>query len=109
MVDYAEMYFHLDVKGKDGSTKRDHLMIVAETTNTVPIELQDLPELPESATHIWEWFLDLNGARHITEMGQSPLSFLDIEAWSRLTKNSLAVWEVKALKAIDRAFLNRGK
>lgn len=107
MVDYAESYFYLDIIAPDGTCKRDHLKIVAQSTNKVPNELKDLPELPESAAHVWRWFLDLNSHRKITVNGPSAISYSEILAWQELNFEKLKRWEVTAIKALDRAFLNR--
>ena len=102
---FAECYFDLDIIRPDGSSKRDNLKIVAKVTNTVPNELRDLPELPESAAHVWEWFLDINETR--SAKTHMPFSYSEILAWQELKKEKLSRWEVDALKALDRAFLNR--
>jgi len=93
--------------GEDGSTKRDHLKRVADMTNKSPKELQDLPELPESAAHVWGWFLELNGTRQAAMNGALPISYLEMLSWQALTLEKLARWEVIAIKALDRAFMNR--
>lgn len=104
---FAACFFEFDIKGEDGSTKRDHLMVAANATKKVPVELQDQPELPESAAHVWDWFLELNSERTASMAGLNTISYSEIRAWAELENEKLAVWEVKAIKALDRAFLNR--
>lgn len=91
----------------DGSCKRDHLKIAAQATGIVPNELKDLPELPESAAHVWNWFLDLNSSRVITQNGQAMISYSELLAWQELTLEKLKRWEVKAIKALDWAYTHR--
>lgn len=104
---FATNFFEFDMKGKDGSTKRDHLKIVANATGKVPVELQYQPELPESAAYVWDWFLDLNSGRTASMAGLNAISYLEIQAWADITGEQLARWEVVAIKALDRAFLDR--
>jgi hypothetical protein len=106
-VAFAECFFEFDIKGEDGSTKREHLKVAANATKKVPVELQDQPELPESASHVWDWFLDLNAGRTASMAGLNTISYLEIKAWADLHNEKLAVWEVKAIKALDNAFLSR--
>lgn len=104
---FAKSFFELDIKGEDGSTKREHLGVIANATKKVPVELRDQPELPESAEHVWNWFLELNSGRTASMAGLNTISYSEIKAWAELLKMDLAVWEVNALKALDRAFLDR--
>ena len=104
---FAKCFFEFDIKGEDGSTKRQHLQIVANATKKVPVELQDQPELPESVQHVWDWFLDLNSGRTASVAGLNVISYSEIKAWAELRNEKLAVWEVNAIKDLDRAFLAR--
>lgn len=38
-------------------------------------------------------------------MTPNPLSYQDIAAWVSLTRNQLRPWEVRAIKALDSAYL----
>lgn len=104
---YAECFFEFDIKREDKSTKRQHLHIARDASGKVPVELQDQPELPESAVHVWEWFLELNSGRTASMAGLNVISYAEIKAWAELLNEKLAVWEVNAIKALDRAFLSR--
>lgn len=104
---FAEFFFEFDIKGPDGSTRRDHLHVAAAATKKTPVELLDQPEFPESAKHVWDWFLELNAGRTASMAGLNTISYSEIKAWADLLKENLAVWEVNAIKALDRAFLNR--
>ncbi len=107
MVAFAKYFFEFDIRGEDGSTKREHLHVAANASHRVPVELQDQPELPESAVHVWDWFLDLNSGRTASMAGLNAISYLEIQAWADMTGEQLARWEVVAIKALDRAFLDR--
>ena len=55
--------------------------------------------------HVWHWFCELSAARGSTMGGFLPLSFTEIEAWARLYSVELQPWHVRAIRAMDTAFL----
>ena len=54
---------------------------------------------------MWFVFLELSGQRTGTGWGPNPIQFTEVEAWQRLTGRTLKPWEVRAILAMDRAFL----
>jgi len=56
-------------------------------------------------TYLWGWFCELSGGRGYSEHGPMQLSYSEIQAWSTFTKMELMIWEVQALKQIDRIFI----
>lgn len=91
------------MKQKDGRTLREHLEAVEEQVGT---ELQELigPPMPHVAVHIWEMFVDLHSGRG-GGYGPSPLSWMEIESWQRMTRTTVQRWELRAIREIDRAWL----
>jgi len=69
------------------------------------MRLLDGPQLPVDCMHLWFWFLELSAARGSNGFGPNPLSFHDIEAWSRLTNTVIRPNELRALIALDHAYL----
>ena len=67
-------------------------------------ELANLPEMPDGAWHVWEWYSDLSGARS-TGMAVNAISWSDIDAYFRLRRIQPERWEVDAIRALDDAFL----
>lgn len=63
------------------------------------------PPMPDAAEYLWSWFLDLHRARGSGGMGPSTISYLDIDAWCRLRRIRLAVWELDVLLALDGAWM----
>jgi hypothetical protein len=61
--------------------------------------------LPSCAAHIWGWFQQLTGKR-TAGMSINPITYSDIDAWSRLYGIRPKAWELDALSAIDAAFMN---
>lgn len=83
---------------------RDHLLSAWEQSGKKPLELFT-PPLPTNIAYLWEYFIQLHNRRINYGFGQSPLSYLEIDAWSRLTKTKLDQWELKAIIEIDNAFI----
>lgn len=63
-------------------------------------------EPPEDGEHLWEWFWHLSGHRHQGMNGPQPLTYQDVETWSRMTGTLLLREEVLILMQMDTAFLN---
>ena len=64
----------------------------------------DGPECPPAAAYLWQWYMEIAAARGGSGFGPNPLSFTEIEAWSRLTGNRPGPWETGTLRAFDDAF-----
>jgi hypothetical protein len=62
-------------------------------------------DCPSEALHLWLYFTELHNARASGGFGPSPITFESIRAWCDLTGIYLLPWEVKAVKEIDRVFL----
>jgi hypothetical protein len=56
--------------------------------------------------YLWEWFVDLHGARTSSGFGINPIPYAEIHAWASLSQLSLSVWEVRVLRQMDRAWLS---
>lgn len=69
----------------------------------MPPEL-DVPQLPECAEHAWRVFLRLSATRQ-NGMAANPISYQEMLAYSRMTGDTLAAWEVEAINGIDGAYL----
>jgi hypothetical protein len=104
------------LKQDDGFSKKDHLKNAHKQTGELPEELANAPKLPEAASYLWAYFLHLHRQRQISAGGVQPLSYGEIEAWTRLMKQPLDPWELNTLLRVDNAFLkvqqqkrNKGK
>jgi len=60
---------------------------------------------PREVEHVWGWFMELHTQRGSNGFGENSLSFVDMEAWARLTGRSVRPWEVQLILALDRTFL----
>lgn len=70
-----------------------------------PVALAYLIEfLPKD--RIEGWFAELSAARASSGFAPSPISYGEIESWSRLTGRCPTPFEVRLLRALDNALLN---
>ena len=89
---------------QDGATTREHLESLWRQSGVKPPELE-APPLPPLAAHIWAWFCDLSGERGNNGMGPSRLTARNIMDWCEFTATTLALWERRALRALDDAWI----
>jgi hypothetical protein len=102
LIAFARHRFDLDLPRK-GGRKRDHLESVARQLGRRPAGL-DGPQLPAWGEHIWSAWLDLHQGRRVGFNGAEPLSWADLDAWSRLTGAEMRPDEVALLMRVDREF-----
>lgn len=82
-------------------TKLEHI----ETVTGHRDNLLDHAPIPEAALRSWEYWLDLSSGRTVNGFGAAPLSWLDIDAWARMTDTHPTHTELALIRTIDRAFL----
>ncbi|WP_320196219.1 phage tail assembly chaperone [Agrobacterium rosae] len=58
-------------------------------------------KIPSAGSHVWVWFRELDRARPGTGYGINPISWHELDAWSRLRKVVPSQWEVDAIMALD--------
>jgi hypothetical protein len=61
--------------------------------------------IPPGAEHVWEAFWDLGAHRGANGFGPAPLTYAEIHARARLLRQEHRPWEIRAIMAMDRAFL----
>lgn len=89
---------------EDGATRRAHIE-AAVASGMDPAEL-DVPACPPEMLYLLGWFLEVSAGRGGNGWGgYNPLSWGEIEAWSRLTGRNLQPFEVGALRQLDGIFL----
>ncbi len=84
----------------DGSRLGDHLEALQRRTGRAHPLLHG-PKLPDTGAHLWAWFLDLRAG----QPAAMPLSHGEIAAWSRLSGVTVAAWELRALRVLDRVWI----
>ncbi|WP_425468453.1 phage tail assembly chaperone [Phyllobacterium endophyticum] len=63
-----------------------------------------VPEAPEYTDYIWDWFVQLHNSRE-TGFSANPISFLEVEAFCRLTGALIDPWELSVIRRMDQAVL----
>ena len=97
----ADAIFRLEQRGEDGVSRRAKLeKVAAKGPRAKSLDV----EIPKGALDAWELWLDLNNGRSVG-FGISTLSWLDIEAWSRIRDRKLTHTELELIRTIDRAFV----
>ena len=91
------MVVEYDTTDAKGVTMRRHLEQVGKAGPNA--------EPPGAAEHVWAWFWELSAARGSNGFAPMPVTHLEIEAWARMVGAELAEWEVRAIRAMDVAFL----
>jgi len=101
---YAENHFNLNSEMQGGVKLRDHYEQYEKSTGKTPEELED-DFLSYDLLYIWNWFLELHSTRTNNGFGASPISYLEIGSWVMLNEIFINGFEVKAIKEIDRVYL----
>jgi hypothetical protein len=110
LLAYATAQFDLNAivsEKPEPLTKRAFLEAQAAQGDPESIrELQNLPEIPEHGAYLWAWFRDLHDTRQSNSMGPSRLSRQEIRLWEEDEGRRLAMWERKAVMALDAAWFS---
>lgn len=77
-------------------TNKEHLDRVAKQTGRDPEKLYDLPEIEQELLYLFRHYCNVKG--------QEPLTFQELDAWTRLTGTELTPGEVDILFMLDTAF-----
>lgn len=80
------------------------LIEIRTQTKVVAPELINLAPIPAEIEYLWDWYLDLAGAR-TAGFSVNALTWSDVRAYFDLLKISPEAWEVRTIRRIDAAFL----
>ena len=105
MLEAAAHLFKLERPDAKGVSLRVHLESVAQQTGIRPPDL-DGPAIPHNVAHVWGWFRELNQARTSNGFGMNPLTYSEIEAWSRISGTVTRPQEIQLLKRLDAVYLS---
>lgn len=67
-------------------------------------ETPDVVLCPVEVEHVWDWYVELDSTRN-SGFDIGPVTFAEIESWSRLMKIEVSPFEVQSLRAIDKAYI----
>ncbi len=88
----------------DGSTARQHAEAFERQTGQVAPDLNG-PDLRVDVAHVWQWFLELHARRGSNGWGANALSWGDMFAWVSLTQPGIRPAELRAIMALDNAWM----
>lgn len=74
-------------------------------TGEKPQRLADAVSLPDGCAQLWRSFLDLHSCRGSSGFGPSPIGYVDMDAYQRMTGMPFAPWEVTAIRRADAAYM----
>lgn len=106
VVAYGEHWFK-QAKQIGGGSVGDHLAAM-KRKGRGPKTIA-APDLPPGTVHIWNAFAQIHAARGGSEIGPNPISYLELDAYCRVTKTALGPWEIDVIRALDDAYLASAK
>lgn len=65
----------------------------------------DGPPYPHGFEYLWLWYIEVSAGRQSGMNGPNPISWSEIDSWSRMTRRHPQAWEVDIIKMIDGVFL----
>lgn len=107
MLAYAEHEFNLNALGSDGKSLRETLETVERMKGVKPPELINPVEFPMLYAEVWHSFLRLNSKRTSNGFGANPISYLEIDAFCRLTNTYFTSEEIQVLEMLDGLVLKQ--
>lgn len=103
-IEFAQNEFELAQPVPDGTDKpaslRDHYKKQEQGTRKRIERLHR--KCPEGFEYLWSWYIDL-------KYGEPAVTLGLIESWSRLNKIELTNFELKMIRALERARLEAQK
>lgn len=62
------------------------------------------PDVPDAASHVWDWFWQLNGRRFSNDGGPQPVTYTEIQSWREAMRVLVTPEEIRMLLAMDDAY-----
>ena len=91
---------------EDGVPLRDHLESLWRQTGKKPRLLEDAPELPDTISYLWQYFLDLHSERPNNGFSPGRLTATVIKDWCEVFMVHLEYWEIKAIREVDSLWIS---
>lgn len=95
-MNYARWHFHAhDIEPGSKVSRIHHWRQVEKSLGRPPEELRNQPEFPAHTAYLWSHYVSLKNA------SGGVIGFEQIRAYTELTGETLAPWEVEAVRALD--------
>lgn len=89
---------------QDGTTLRSHYEQIQRTTGQLPEDAIG-PQIPSWLGYLVDHYSALSQVRSVGDNSVGPIRYGDIIDYKRLFGIELESWEIRAIKAIDVAFI----
>ena len=111
LIEFARSEFELDQPDEQGVSKRATLLDVERQTGETPKALLEARQQPEGTEFVWQVFNELSMTRGIGMAGAQPITYLELDAYQRVSGLTLTAFELQAIRELDITFLGvvRGK
>ena len=76
-----------------------------QASGIMPEQLQQEKTLPYLTTHVWKYFVELHGERANNGMSPNRITSTQIKDWCLVMRTSLELWEVRAIRMLDNAWM----
>jgi hypothetical protein len=63
-------------------------------------ELTEAPSLPQLASHVWQWYIEL--------VNTTTISYTEVKSWSDMHQINIRSWELSAIMQIEKARKSNG-
>ncbi|MHA6690600.1 phage tail assembly chaperone [Devosia sp. A449] len=109
-MDFAEREFALSAIDKDGHSLRVHLQgqlsraRTPERRSEIEGELA-LPPFPDALRYLWTAFIRIRRRNAGNGFGATPITWADLDAYSRLSGLHLRPWEIETIERLDDALM----
>jgi len=94
----------LDYPGESGKLC-DHLLKVESASGIRDPLLDSLDIITDDIEYLYVYFWDIRNSIGGSGFGPAPISATELKAWSEITGNKLATWEVNILREMDREYM----
>lgn len=91
---------------KDGNTFRQHVQSLV--TQNIAVDLSGYPEppkVPYGSDYVWDLFWNLREGVGGNGFSPNPISYQELDAYSRLMGIRLSLFMVKAIRHMDNRYL----
>jgi hypothetical protein len=106
LIEYARHEFRLSKRDDKGASLRETLKVVERMKGFTPPEAVNPCEFPVVLWDLWQHFLILNASRGAGMAGASPITQLDLFAYSQLHRVVFEGWMLEAIRRLDRIALS---
>jgi hypothetical protein len=91
---------------EDGVALIEHLRAAERQSGQTPEALLCAPPCPEGCGELWSIFRELHACRGSNGFGPTRISYVDLDAYQRVTGTKLQTWEIEAIRRADKAYLD---